>query len=163
MKIAFCLICASNQILAEDKKSRDGWTGRGTRLNVRGGNCTLAEFIRFAAVFGSVCVFVELLEDADLWICQCLTKYVYIWKRFSEHSCVSIWLCMHFGLEKIMLSASANEVVKRETTYFIRLSGKEISLTVSLSICLSFHVFSFTSCAFYSLCSPDSPTSVWGL
>ncbi len=61
-----------------------------------------------------------------------------------------------------MLSASANEVVKSETTYFIRLSGKEISLTVSLSICLSFHVFSFTSCTFYSLFSPDRPTSVCG-
>lgn len=60
---------------------------------------------------------------------------------------------MHFGSEQIMLSDSANEVVKRETTYFIRLSAKEISLTVALSVCLSFHVSSFTSHTFLFFCA----------
>lgn len=52
--------------------------------HVGGGNCTQAELIKFAAV-GSV----ALLKEGDVRVCPCFTKHLYMWKRFSEHGCVS--------------------------------------------------------------------------
>lgn len=88
-----------------------------------------------------ICLCVSSLGVAD---CECVSVQacVYMRKRFSESQSA---LCMHFGVEEIMPSASANEVVSSETAYFLSLTDKEISLTVLLFICLSFHVFLFTS------------------